>query len=271
MYLGIPSNLKYPLENVSHSTKNVIYYGLYWFSKCDWNDIFEKKNSDWNLSGLLVGWITPPPPTPKYGQVLVPSSYDYVTLHGEWSVANVITLWSWDKTTLGGSLCNHKSSSKWEAGGSGGASGKEPVSQWRRHKRTWVPSLGWEDPLKEGSPEGSSGSSFLKEETAAHASLLTWRLPWSEEPAGLQSIVSQRTWHNWSDLARTHRRLRVRKDMRIKANREKDWKVLRCWLKMEEGDSDWGMQAVFRSWKMQRGRLIPRASGRNAALLTPWL
>ena len=137
------------------------------------------------------------------------------------------------------------------------ASGKEPASQWRRHKRTRVPSLGWEDPLKE--------------ETAAHASLLTWRLPWSEEPAGLQSLVSQRTWHNWSDLARIHRRLRVRKDMRIKANRERLEDATLLTLKMEEGDSTWGMQAVFRSWKMQRGRLTPRASGRNAALLTPWL
>ena len=220
MYLGIPSNLKYPLENASHSTKNVIYYGLFWFSKCDWNDIFEKKNSDWNLSGLLVGWITPPSPTAKYAHVLIPGSYEYVTLRGEWSVANVITLWSWDKTItldyLSGSLCNHKSSYKWEAGGSGGASGKEPASQWRRHQRTWVPFLGWEDPLEE--------------EMATHSSILIRRLPWTEEPAGLQSIVSQRTQHNWSNLARVHRRLGVRKNMRIKANRENDWKMLCCWL-----------------------------------------
>ena len=39
-----------------------------------------------------------------------------------------------------------------------------------------APSLGWEDPLKEG--------------TATHSSILAWRIPWAEEPGGLQSIES---------------------------------------------------------------------------------
>ena len=38
----------------------------------------------------------------------------------------------------------------------------------------WVPSLGLEDPLEEG--------------TAAHSSILAWRIPWTEEPGRLQSI-----------------------------------------------------------------------------------
>ena len=42
---------------------------------------------------------------------------------------------------------------------------------------TWVQSLGWEDPLEEG--------------TATHSSILAWRIPWKEEPSGLQSIGSQ--------------------------------------------------------------------------------
>ena len=37
----------------------------------------------------------------------------------------------------------------------------------------WVPSLGWEDPLEEG--------------MATHSSILAWRIPWTEEPGGLQS------------------------------------------------------------------------------------
>ena len=37
----------------------------------------------------------------------------------------------------------------------------------------WVRFLGWEDPLEEG--------------IAAHSSILAWRLPWTEEPGGLQS------------------------------------------------------------------------------------
>ena len=38
---------------------------------------------------------------------------------------------------------------------------------------TWVPSLGWEDPLEEG--------------MATHSSILAWRIPWTEEPGGLHS------------------------------------------------------------------------------------
>ena len=37
-----------------------------------------------------------------------------------------------------------------------------------------VQSLGWEDPLEKG--------------TATHSSILAWRIPWTEEPGGLQSI-----------------------------------------------------------------------------------
>ena len=40
---------------------------------------------------------------------------------------------------------------------------------------TWVRSLGWEDPLEK--------------EIATHSSILAWRIPWAEEPGGLQSSV----------------------------------------------------------------------------------
>ena len=50
--------------------------------------------------------------------------------------------------------------------------------------------LGQEDPLEEG--------------MATHSSILAWRIPWTEEPGGLQSIGSQRVGHNWSDLACVH-------------------------------------------------------------------
>ena len=49
-----------------------------------------------------------------------------------------------------------------------------------------VQSLGWKDPLEEG--------------TSTHSSILARRIPWREEPGGLQSIGSQRVRHNWSDL-----------------------------------------------------------------------
>ena len=37
-----------------------------------------------------------------------------------------------------------------------------------------------------------------------HSSILAGRIPWTEEPGGLQSIPSQRVWHDWSSLACTH-------------------------------------------------------------------
>ena len=49
-------------------------------------------------------------------------------------------------------------------------------------KETWVPFLGWEDPLEKG--------------MATHSSILAWRIPWKEEPDGLQSMKSQRVRHD---------------------------------------------------------------------------
>ena len=42
------------------------------------------------------------------------------------------------------------------------------------------------------------------EEMATHSSILVWRIPWTEEPGGLQSMGSQRVGHNWSNLAHVH-------------------------------------------------------------------
>ena len=35
---------------------------------------------------------------------------------------------------------------------------------------------------------------------ATHSSILAWRIPWTEEPGGLQSIGLQRVRHDCSDL-----------------------------------------------------------------------
>ena len=40
---------------------------------------------------------------------------------------------------------------------------------------------------------------------ATHSSILAWRIPWTEEPGGLQSMGSQRVRHNWSNLTDTLR------------------------------------------------------------------
>ena len=46
----------------------------------------------------------------------------------------------------------------------------------------WVQSLGQKNPLEEG--------------TATHSSILAWRIPWTEEPCGLQSMGSQVVGHD---------------------------------------------------------------------------
>ena len=55
---------------------------------------------------------------------------------------------------------------------------KNPPAMWE----TWVQSLSWEDPLEK--------------EMATHSSILAWRIPWIEEPGGLQSMGSQRIRHD---------------------------------------------------------------------------
>ena len=37
----------------------------------------------------------------------------------------------------------------------------------------------------------------LEKERATHSSILAWKIPWTEEPSGLQSLGSQRVGHNW--------------------------------------------------------------------------
>ena len=41
----------------------------------------------------------------------------------------------------------------------------------------------------------------LEEEMATHSRILAWRIPWTEEPGRLKSIVSKRVGHDWSNLA----------------------------------------------------------------------
>ena len=63
-------------------------------------------------------------------------------------------------------------------------------------QETQVWSLGWEDPLEKV--------------TTTHSSILAWRIPWIEEPGGLQSMGSQRVGHGWAantlTFSLTHRK-----------------------------------------------------------------
>ena len=56
--------------------------------------------------------------------------------------------------------------------------------------------LGQEDSLEEG--------------MATHSSILAWKIPWTEEPGGLQSIGSQRARHDWATNFLFHSSLRVK-------------------------------------------------------------
>ena len=62
------------------------------------------------------------------------------------------------------------------------------VAQMVKHlpamQETWVQSLGWDDPLEE--------------EMAIHSSTLDWKIPWTEEPGGLQSMGSLRDRHDFT-------------------------------------------------------------------------
>ena len=45
------------------------------------------------------------------------------------------------------------------------------------------------------------GDDPLEEEMATHSSIPAWRIPWTGEPGGLQSVGMQRIGHDGSDLA----------------------------------------------------------------------
>ena len=64
--------------------------------------------------------------------------------------------------------------------------GASLVAQAVKHplamQETWVQSLDWEDPLEK--------------EMATHPSILAWKIPWTEDPDGLQSMGSQRVEHD---------------------------------------------------------------------------
>ena len=69
----------------------------------------------------------------------------------------------------------------WGCGFDPGSDSKEWMQE-NAMQETQVQSPGWEDPLEKG--------------MATHSSILAWRIPWTEEPGGLQSMVSQRVRHD---------------------------------------------------------------------------
>ena len=88
----------------------------------------------------------------------------------------------------------------------GGSDGKESAY----NVETWVWSLGPEVPLEKG--------------MATHSSILAWRILWTEEPGGLQSMGLQRVGHDWATstlaLIREMRSYSDRWDFNGKAEQE---------------------------------------------------
>ena len=58
----------------------------------------------------------------------------------------------------------------------------QPVKNPPAMQKTWVRSLGQEDPLEKG--------------MATHSSILAWEIPWTEEPGGLESMELQTVRHD---------------------------------------------------------------------------
>ena len=91
-------------------------------------------------------------------------------------------------------------------------------------QETSVQSLSREDPLEEG--------------MATHSSILAWRIPWIEEPGGLQSMGSQTIRHDWAtkhkhntDLTQSLTHLTAEADHKICENVKGPKKQKQSWKK----------------------------------------
>ena len=119
------------------------------------------------------------------------------------------------------------------------------VAQRLKHlpamQETWVQSSGQEDPLEK------------KMET--NSSILAWRIPWTEEPGGLQSTGSQRAGHDWAIYRFSTRYIKH--------------VTLRCQLRNSLGSVFWPQDHILfsRLWTVPSG-LVPRVSCHIASSLS---
>ena len=78
----------------------------------------------------------------------------------------------------------------------------------RRDKKTFLSDQCKE--IEENNRMGKTRDVFREKEMATHSSILAWRIPWTEEPGGLQAMGLQRVRHNWA-TSHTHTHTQVRK------------------------------------------------------------
>ena len=64
----------------------------------------------------------------------------------------------------------------------------------------WTSTVSAPDPSSPGQLSGNNSTlwQWLEKAMAPHSSTLVWKIPWTEEPGGLQSIGSQRVGHDWA-------------------------------------------------------------------------
>ena len=78
---------------------------------------------------------------------------------------------------------------------------------------------------------------------AMHSSILTWRIPWTEEPGGLQSMGSQRVGHDWAHTQRNNPNFRNSRGFLSNLKLNNIWKLLN----------------LFKPWFLHLGNIITKA------------
>ena len=112
-------------------------------------------------------------------------------------------------------------------------------------QETWVQSVGWKDPLEKG--------------VATHSSILAWRIPWTEEPGGLQvhGVVNSWTWLSDSDTFLLLKRNFRDPDMWLVKIFLLRWRVSYCvWALLQpkkRHDAYWvALEVQIRSYQISR-------------------
>ena len=92
---------------------------------------------------------------------------------------------------------------------------------------------------------------------ATHSSILAWRIPWTEEPGRLQSIGSERTGHDWSDLACMHTPMGLCAEP---GSRESHFQA---WETRKEPISEWRASPPARGCALQGGMQLTHRDQRT--------
>ena len=77
-------------------------------------------------------------------------------------------------------------------------------------QETWVQFLGQDDPLEK--------------EMATHSGILSWEIPWTEEPGRLQSVRSQRVGHDWVTEHSAHSTRSIWWSLIVNCNEYQHWR-----------------------------------------------